>query len=146
MWSITYSPQWQLQPTKKGWNHFGEKISGEFSPDIIHIHGTEFPHGLACMRACPSLNYIVSIQGMVGVYSRYYYANINHLDILKHITFRDVVRFVTIFQRKKNFEKRGKFENEYLHKTHYVIGRTSWYFAHVKSINPNVDYYFDSDL
>ena len=107
------------------------KLCLEFNPVIVHIHGTEFTHGLACMRACPSLNYVVSIQGLVEVYSRYYFANISYVDIIKNITFLDVVRFDTLFQGEKKFEKRGKFEKEYLQKAHHVIGRTRWDYAHV---------------
>ena len=118
------------------------KICNELNPDIIHIHGTEFTHGLACMRSCPSLNYIVSIQGMVGIYSRYYYAGINSRALLKHITFRDLVRFDTVFQAKRKFKKRGIFEKEYFQRTHNVIGRTSWDYAHVRAINQKVNYHF----
>lgn len=121
---------------------YWQTICEEFKPDIVHIHGTEFTHGLSCMRKCPTLNYVVSIQGIVGVYSRYYYAGISILNILKNITFRDVVRCDTLFQGKKNFKLNGIFENEFLQKTHHVIGRTSWDFAHTKAINPSLSYHF----
>ncbi len=42
-------------------------ITEHFRPDIIHIHGTEFAHGLACMRKMPYLNYVISIQGLVSI-------------------------------------------------------------------------------
>ena len=119
-----------------------QQISEEFEPDVVHIHGTEFPHGLACMRSCPKLNYVVSIQGLVSVYSRYYLANMSTKDILTHITFRDVVRRDTIFQGRKNFVKRGAFEKEYLQRTKHIIGRTRWDYAHAKNINPSVNYHF----
>ena len=118
-----------------------EKVCNEFNPDVIHIHGTEYTHGLACMRECPSFNYIVSIQGMVGLISIYYYTGINTREILKHITFRDLVRFDTLFQAKKNFRRRGKFEKEYFQRTHHVIGRTSWDYAHAKAINSILNFF-----
>lgn len=132
---LTTSYQKRLEP------HW-VKICSEFNPDIIHIHGTEFAHGLACMRACSSLNYVVSIQGMVGVISRYYYAGINPWKLLKHLTFRDLVRFDTPFQAKKNYKRHGKFEKEYFQRTNHVIGRTSWDYAHAKAINPILNYHF----
>jgi glycosyltransferase involved in cell wall biosynthesis len=121
---------------------YWEKIIREFNPDIVHIHGTEYTHGLACIRAFPNMNYIVSIQGLVGVYSKYYFGGISTFNIIKHITFRDVVRFSSMFQEKRSFEKRGNFEKEYFLKTKHVIGRTNWDFAHAKSINPSVEYHF----
>lgn len=118
------------------------KVCGEFRPDIVHVHGTEYPAGLACMRSCPELNFIVSIQGLVSVISRYYFASIFPKEILKHITFRDLIRLDTLFQAKKKFEKRGKFEKEYIRRTNHIIGRTSWDYTHTKAINPKARYHF----
>lgn len=66
-----------------------EKVCIEFVPDVIHIHGTEYAHGMACMKKLPNLKYVVSIQGLVGVIERYYYAGISQNDFLKNITFRE---------------------------------------------------------
>lgn len=119
-----------------------QKICNEFKPDIVHIHGTEFSHGLACMRSCPGLKYVVSVQGLVSIISRYYFADISPKEILTHITFRDIIRRDTIFQSKKAFEKRGEFEEECLRRTKHIIGRTSWDYVHTKSINPDASYHF----
>ena len=119
-----------------------EKVCEDFQPDIIHIHGTEYTHGLACMRKLPNLRYVVSIQGLVGIYSRYYFAGISYWEILVNITFRDFIKRDTIFQAKKKFEKRGNLENEYLLNTKHTIGRTQWDFTHTKIVNPNTCYHF----
>jgi len=119
-----------------------EKICEEFSPDIVHIHGTEYMHALACMRACKDLKYVISIQGLVGVCARYYYAGLTNIDILKNITFRDVVRWDTIFQGKQKFVQQGVFETEYIKRTQHVIGRTRWDHDHVKAMNPAAEYHF----
>jgi glycosyltransferase involved in cell wall biosynthesis len=121
---------------------YWKQICDQFEPNIIHIHGTEFPHGLACMRKLPELKYVISIQGMTGIYARYYYSAISFFDKLINITFRDVIRFDSIFQQKKKFEQRGEYEKEYILRSKYVIGRTSWDKAHTKSINANLNYEF----
>lgn len=121
---------------------FWVKICEDFMPDIVHIHGTEFAHGLSCMRKLPNLRYVVSIQGLVGVYSRYYFAGISWREILANITFRDLIKRDTIFQAKKKFANRGNLENEYLINSKHTIGRTKWDFAHVKTINCNINYHF----
>lgn len=117
------------------------KIISNFSPDLIHIHGTELQHGLACMRACPDVKYAVSIQGLVGVYARYYYAGLTSIEITKNITIRDVLRFDTLFHGKHNFTKRGIYEQEYINRTQHVIGRTKWDHAHAKAVNKTVIYH-----
>ncbi|WP_035650390.1 glycosyltransferase family 4 protein [Flavobacterium sp. ASV13] len=118
------------------------QVCNQAEPDVVHIHGTEFTHGLACMRILPDLKYIVSIQGLVGIYSRYYYAGLSFTEIFKNISFRDIVRFDTIFQQKNKFSKRGKLEQDYLLNTNHVIGRTNWDYVHTKTISKNVDYHF----
>jgi len=118
------------------------KVCGEFKPDIVHIHGTEFSHGLACMRACSDLNYIISVQGLVSIISKYYFAGISLKEILGHVTFRDLIRGDTIFQVKRKFKKRGMLEKECIQRTRHVIGRTSWDYSHVNVINSAVNYHF----
>lgn len=119
-----------------------EKVCIEFVPDVIHIHGTEYAHGMACMKKLPNLKYVVSIQGLVGVYERYYYAGISQNDFLKNITFRDIVKWNSVFGGRRNFKKRGIIEREYINRTQNVIGRTSWDYSHAKAINPKVNYHF----
>ena len=121
---------------------YWRKVQQEFLPDVVHIHGTEFAHGLAYINACSVHNVVVSIQGLVSIYGRYYYAGIDRWNIFKHITFRDILRRDTIFHQKHNFFERGKIEKEILQKVEHIIGRTSWDKAHVWAINPKARYYF----
>lgn len=121
---------------------FWEQVVQDFQPDVIHIHGTEYPHGLACMRKFSNLKYVISIQGLVGVYSRYFLAGISWPKILINITFRDLIRSETIFQVKQRFIDQGKLEKEYLLNSQHAIGRTNWDFVHAKTLNPNINYHF----
>ena len=137
-----------LLPCRTPWNYsknletYWQKLCADFKPDVVHIHGTEYAHGLACMRVCPSLNYVVSIQGLVGVIARYYFAGLSLSELFKSITLRDMIRFDTLFQAKNKFIKRGGLEQEYIQRTQHVIGRTNWDYAHTKTINPSVNYHF----
>ena len=64
---------------QKSLEQYWQTVCNEFKPDVVHIHGTEYALGLACMRACPSFNYVISIQGLIGICSRYYYASIKYI-------------------------------------------------------------------
>lgn len=123
-----------------------KEVCVEFTPDIVHIHGTEWPHGLTCMHACPELNYVVSIQGLIGICNRYYFAGINKWEIFKTITLRDILKRDTLFQGQKKFEMRGLLELKILQKAHHIIGRTSWDYIHTKTINPTVNYHFCNEV
>ena len=94
------------------------------------------------MRKYPNVNYIFSIQGIVGVYSRYYKGGISAWEIFRNITFRDIVQRDSIFQGEKRFERRGILEREYFIRSQNVIGRTSWDFVHSKTSNPAITYHF----
>lgn len=118
------------------------RVKENFNPDIVHIHGTEAAHGLAYIRACGTQNVCVSIQGLLSVISRYYYAGMDTMDILKNISLRDILKMDTIFHQKRKFAKRGELEKEYIKSVSHIIGRTSWDKAHVWAINPDARYHF----
>ena len=118
-------------------------IIDKIKPDAVHIHGTEYAHGLSLMNACPDLNYIISIQGLISVCARYFIANLDSNEIWKNLTFRDIIKQKTLKLEEKEFYQRGEdIEKKYLIKTKNVIGRTQWDYAHTKIINPDVSYHF----
>lgn len=121
---------------------YWRKILAEYEPDIVHIHGTEYDYGMSLMILRPDLKYIVSIQGLVSVYSRYFLYGLNLVEILRCITLRDLIKNNTIFHMKSNFEKRGEIEKKYIMMADAVIGRTFWDKACIRSINPSASYYF----
>ena len=121
---------------------YWKRVQREFSPEVVHIHGTEFAHGLAYIRACGMKGVVVSIQGLVSVIARYYLAGISHREVLRNLTFRDIVKRDNLLQQQRKFYKRGIIEQEYIHSVRHVIGRTSWDKAHVWAINPDVHYHF----
>lgn len=118
------------------------EVNRSFQPDITHLHGTEFSHGLACLQACPNIRSVVSIQGLVSVIDRYYLGNMTHWEVIRNITFRDIIRHNTLFGGNRSFTKRGKSECEIIRRVKHVIGRTTWDRVHAKAINPNVNYHF----
>lgn len=122
---------------------FWKDVVNDFNPDLIHIHGTEYPFSLSCINACPNQKYCVSIQGLVSVcgQKKVYTAGIETNDILKNITFRDCLKFDFLFNQHKKMLKRAKYEKEILQKVNIVIGRTSWDYAYTENINGNRKYY-----
>ena len=117
-----------------------QEVKKDFKPNVIHIHGTEYPHGLAYVRACGSKGVVVSIQGLVSCYARYYTGGISHKEIKKSLTFRDILRG-GINDGQKDFVKRGNFEHDLLSRVSHIIGRTEWDKAHSWAINPKAKYH-----
>lgn len=127
---------------KKYW----KEICSRFKPDLVHINGTEYAFGLEFINACPDVATVTSIQGLVSVYANVYYANIPVKDIIKNITFRDIIKRNNIIQARKKFIKRGKNEIEILKRTNAITGRTIWDYSNVQAINPNVKFYWSNRI
>lgn len=122
---------------------YWKEVETDFKPDIVHIHGTEFAHGLAFLRSCKSVKSVVSIQGMISICARYYSSGLSFKNILQNITLRDIIRKDTIWQSKKNFIQRGRdYEREIIQSVGHIIGRTSWDKSHSWAINPDARYHF----
>ena len=120
---------------------FWKIVKQDVHPDVVHIHGTEYSHGLAYVDACGADNVVVSIQGMKSAYYYYYYYGLTRWEIIKNITFRDLLRGSPI-RGRKNFEKQSAYEIELLRKVKHIIGRTSWDRALTWAINPEAQYHF----
>lgn len=110
-------------------------------PDLVHIHGTEWPYGLAYMNSCGSDNVVISMQGILGVIAKCYTDGLSCWQIISNITLRDI-RLKTIFGEKNDYKKRSIFEELAIKKVKYVIGRTSFDREYVMSINQELKYFF----
>lgn len=120
---------------------YWKQIQSEVEPDVVHIHGTEFSHGHAYLKACGNKNVVISIQGLTSIYSNYYHSGIPFLDIIRNTTFHTILKGGIIYD-KKIFVKRGMFETEMIKMSKHIIGRTSWDKANIWAINPNAEYHF----
>lgn len=118
------------------WNN----IVNDFNPDVVHIHGTEFSHGLSYLKDVGGDNVIISIQGLVSVIERYIMAGITLKDVWSNITVHEILTR-SMLGLKKHFKRKGECEKEYIRCARYIIGRTLWDKTHVKTVNPNVEYF-----
>lgn len=126
--------------------NFWKEVERRFVPNIVHIHGSEYPHGLAYATSCINKNVVVSIQGIVSVYEKYYFGGISSWEHLASISLRDLIKRDTIFSQRKNMRARGVYEKELLRLLPHVIGRTKWDKAHTLHINPNRSYYHCDEI
>lgn len=115
-------------------------IKNEIAPVVIHIHGTEFSHGSAYVKACGANNVVVSIQGLIYELGKHYTDGLTKKDIYLNPTIHDFLKG-TCFSEKKQWLLRGHYEKELLASVNHVIGRTAWDKAHVWENNPNANYY-----
>lgn len=118
------------------------QVETDYQPDLVHIHGTEFSHGLSYINACGNNHVVVSLQGLKSGITTYYCAGLSHKEILKNLSFRDILKG-TLIKEQKSFRQSGEtVEKPMLRKVNHIIGRTSWDRAHAWAINPDAKYHF----
>lgn len=105
---------------------YWKKIEDEFDPNLVHLHGTEYAHGLAYLRACPNKKSILSLQGLLGSIAKNYLLGISRKDVYRNMTFRDFIKNDNMIRQKESFEKRSIYEEEIIKKVDVLIGRTKW--------------------
>lgn len=127
----------------KKFDVYAKEILREFCPDIVHIHGTEYAHGLSYINNCDdSTKKLVSIQGLTTCISNVYLAGIDYKEVIKNITFRDLLKKDNIFQQRNKFKKRAVYEKQIIEKCEYVIGRTDWDKYNALTLNNNLKYFY----
>lgn len=119
-----------------------KEVNKRFAPDVVHIHGSEFPHGLAYVKAVGSQRVVVSMQGIISRYARNYTAGIKFTTILRNLTFYDLFIASTPMKEQRKYIRQGKLEEELLRNVCHIIGRTTWDHDHTWAINPNATYHF----
>lgn len=113
-----------------------------FQPDIIHLHGTEYPWKNAALSLLPPERLVISLQGLLGICVRYYLAGLSCWDVWSNLTLRDLIKRTSIYREQKAFQRAGEFERKALQKVAHVIGRTSWDRVHALAVNPKLHYHF----
>lgn len=127
-----------------GYEKYWLQINDIVKPDIVHIHGTEYSHGLAYVNACGSDKVVVSLQGIKSGIAPFYCAGLRGTEVFLNTTFRDLIRG-NIYKEQQRFSQSGDIEKELLRKVKNIIGRTSWDRAHAWAINPNAKYHFNNE-
>lgn len=121
------------------------KIIRAVKPDIIHIFGTEMPHAAACVDCCADRKetLIVSIQGLVSEYAKYYLDGIPRRAYLKGVIVNK--KYQSILNQYKEFCKRSDNEISVIKHVEQVIGRTDWDRVCVERINRSCKYHYCSE-
>ena len=122
---------------KKQMSSVWTEIVTDFHPELIHLNGSEDPYALSLIKLFNNIPSVVSIQGMVSVYARYFSTGYTFAEILKN-----PLLALYLLRSESQFRINGKLEEEIIKFTTNVIGRTDWDRIHCKTINPLMNYHF----
>lgn len=126
-----------LNNLEKAW----KEVIDDFSPDVIHIYGTEQSHNIPLLEMGLNIPILISLQGILKGYERVYYGGIDISEIIKNITLRDVIRG-SIFKERNKFRHGADKEAWQLQHVKYVEGRSTWDRVYALSINPDLQYFY----
>lgn len=131
-----------LAVEKKNWKYYEEKLSDVvkiFSPDIIHVFGSEQHFGL--IAGCVKVPVVLHIQGILNPYFNAY------LPPFFSWHLNDSLKNKLKFLLNKRIWEQGCYrEKEIMRRVHYYIGRTDWDERVTKIFNPNARYFYGSEI
>lgn len=117
-----------------------EKTIDEFSPDVIHIFGTEFPHTRAVMEMDKWRDKaLIHIQGLMAECEKVYTASLPDY-VVNRITLRDFLRHDSIKEQLNKYSLRARNEYEALIRAKWICGRTDFDKRVTEAINPKINY------
>lgn len=118
-----------------------KRIIEDFSPDLIHVFGTEFPHSLAAIKAFgkPERT-LLGIQGLCSEIAGVYMAGLPS-DVQSAATFRDKYKNDSLIQQQEKYLKRGENEIEAIKLAGHITGRTEFDREKVLDIHSDAVYH-----
>lgn len=119
-------------------------IIGKYSPDIIHIHGTENP--LFFLSQKVKIPVVISIQSILSVYEKKYYAGLRSIRSLAELYPRNMVFNILFWRNYFLIKKLSTYEKKYLKDTKYLIGRTDWDKKVTSVLAPKARYYHCDEM
>lgn len=115
-----------------------KKINSEFKPDIVHLHGTEYSHGLSFLRACPNVKAVVSIQGILNRIKDVDFGEIPIRYFIFGRTLRQNLHLNGEIEMHFIHKKNAKYEKEILQRVQYANAVNAWDSSLCKAINPKI--------
>ena len=116
-------------------------IYDELKPDLVHLHGTEYSHGLSFLRSCPKVPALLTIQGIMDKISDAAFDGITLAQAIFNNTFREWTHFSGMYMNNVLRKRNLKYEKEIISRVRYATGRTDWDKAFILGINPSINYF-----
>ena len=114
------------------------RIAQDFKPDFVHLHGTEYSHGLAFLRACPAYKSVVSIQGVLNRIKTVDFAGISWWNLLRFRTLRENLHFNGMLELHWLHCRNAGCEREIFQRAQYANGTNTWDTVWAKTLNPKL--------
>lgn len=116
-----------------------------FSPDLIHIWGTETFWGLLSARGLLAYPTLLEMQGLKGQIAKVFYGGLTLPELLRCIGIKELLKRRTMYADQRDFARWGLREEEVIRGHDFIGVQSAWVAAQVKAINPDA-HLFPTDL
>ena len=103
-------------------------------PDLIHVFGTEFSHGLCALRCNKNIPVILHMQGILQSIARFYQTGLTNREFGTR-TLRDWLKRDSMRLQQKRYAKKALKEKEVIRLSKNVISENEWCDAYVKAVD-----------
>jgi L-malate glycosyltransferase len=109
----------------------------EFSPDLIHIWGTEGCWGMLTVRGLIGGRILLEMQGLKRAIAPVFAGGLTFHEQLACVGLKELARRSFISAQRREFEAWGVHEQEIISHHHDIAVQTDWMGAQVKLMNPD---------
>ncbi len=110
------------------------QITEEFSPDLIHVWGTEGFWGLLTSRGLIRVPALLETQGLKWTIARVFEGGLTLREQIQCTRFKEIVKGTSIYNWKRKFYKWGKFEQEMILGHKFITTQSQWLYAQIKPL------------
>jgi len=123
-----------------------KEIIDDFQPDIIHIHGSENPFGLLALDTAVKIPMVLSIQGILSVYEKFYFRGMSKSDVKKQLSVKDILAFANPLVEYRLMKKKAAREQLIFKYMKNILGRTDWDAYVTNALAPAANYFKSEEL
>jgi glycosyltransferase involved in cell wall biosynthesis len=118
------------------------EIFDRVSPDLVHVHGSEYFFGLLTAEGLLPGPSVLSLQGLVSECAKFYLGGMGLREILRCQSLYGLLRGFGLLHDVRRWEERAReMEGRVLAGQKNFIGRTLWDRAHSRAANPTARYF-----
>ncbi len=116
-----------------------ERVIRSFRPDILHVHGTEHPLGLAALHGtCPA---VATLQGIVNAIQPLALGHVPRSEVARGMATREFIRGSSYLHSYLRMRRAAAVERVIIRGIDNFIGQTSWDRDVLRLLNPSARYY-----
>ena len=124
------------------------EVVTDWSPDLLHFHGTERLYGLLTARKMVDTPAVISLQGLLGPYSewRHFFGNASMAEIIRAHRLVEPLAFRGIVFDYMKLRSAAQVERKIIQGNCRFMGRTLWDRAYIAALNPAAAYHHVGEL